>query len=868
MSLPLGNVDLFYKNKNIIDKENNKSFDICTLVFMGFLIVDFLVKFIFMRKTVRYYFLIYFFLCLAVLSVKKVLFSKKKTFPHWLVFAQYLLVYAYICQTELVYRDLKTIPAYFVISLILSLTIVMRPVFFVLGQTEGFIAVMVTYLYIMRGNITFLPLMFIISSYIASMIAGLLSWFVKMEEISFNREISYLSAGMADQFFTKDEDKLWEDKNKYAPIKGKISETKQFFTFTVNATKDRIEYVRKNNIFSLSEGMKWNEWSEKILEFTDDPTGYRSLKNLFDEKAVNYNYKRGESMFSALASFTLNDEKLWLNVELRIRIHPINGNVMCVYMFENVTADKLLGRILNRLISENYDYVMCIERGKDMPLLFRNPNGEDLLGVEIGDYLMEITTYVNERVAPYERDRVLEAMRLNTVYSMLDRYEGMYDFFCDEQSIGDKEIQKKHFKYTYLDGEKQFVVLLKQDVTDVVKREIKNREELADALTEATEANLVKDRFLSRMSHEMRTPMNAILGLTSLIERDKETSDSTREYIEKIKSSSDFLLSLINDVLDVSKFGNGNYSFLREKVEIKEFIDSIDTMIRPLAKNKDMQFIIESSMDIHECIYTDLQRLVQIFVNLLGNAVKFTPNKGEIRLDIDMVSMKANRKGILFTVSDNGMGIEEDLLPHIFEPFVVGDFSQVHSLTGSGLGLPIVKEIVEGMGGKISVESEPLKGSIFKVNLEFEVDSRGFVPKEKTKEKSLVNLSGKRILVCEDNEINREIIVSLLKSKNIFTDEAVNGAEGLERFENSEMGFYDAILMDIRMPKMNGIEATKAIRRLNRKDAITIPIIALTANAFKDDMNLSLNSGMTAHLSKPIDVDLLFETLSSFIADK
>lgn len=530
------------------------------------------------------------------------------------------------------------------------------------------------------------------------------------------------------------------------------------------------------------------------------------------------------------------------------------------------------------------------------------------------------------------------------------------------------------------------------------EREISNRR-LADALQAAQIASNSKTMFLSNMSHDIRTPMNAVLGFTTLLAKDAENPDKVREYTKKIMASGQHLLSLINDILDVSKIESGKVVLNVEEFTLNDLVSSVDAIIRPMAEAREQKFFVEVTGIKHECLMGDETRINQILINLLSNAVKYTPTKGKIWLRIIGLKQRSSQyEHIRIEVQDNGYGMTQEYLKTIFDAFTRAENSTTNKVQGTGLGMAITKNIIELMGGTIEVTSEVNQGSLFRVDLEFRIpegqtdkqfwsekgishilvadadaevcdnirmlmeevevkadvahtleetlslmracesgqdkyhvillegnisdigisqtitrirEEAGDEPpillmtehdeadienalqikntdvlmkpffasafKEKiremqaeqtqpgeTEESDNNSLEGMHFLAAEDNEINAEILREILLLEKAGCDIVENGQLAVERFENSQEGEFDAILMDVQMPVMNGYDATRAIRALEREDARKIPIIAMTANAFAEDEREALNAGMDVHLAKPVDIELLKKVIRQY----
>ncbi|MEG0918700.1 MAG: transporter substrate-binding domain-containing protein [Anaerovoracaceae bacterium] len=379
------------------------------------------------------------------------------------------------------------------------------------------------------------------------------------------------------------------------------------------------------------------------------------------------------------------------------------------------------------------------------------------------------------------------------------------------------------------------------------------------------EANEAKTEFLSGVSHDIRTPMNAIIGFTDMCLSEPLTQVEMKENLQKIRYSSSFLLGLINDVLDMSKIESGQFKLNKKKVFIEDFLNSILSTIQPVAKAKNITFTIDSKKISGKYVIVDELRVQQIFINLLSNAVKFTPAGGKVEFIIENIWQKNGKARDRVTIRDNGIGMSPEFLSHLYEPFQQEQTSGFTSNTGTGLGLTIVNKLVSAMGGTISVISQLGKGTDFIIELEAE---SGYEDRTLAKELQIsestnqVDFSGKMILLVEDHPLNQQIVTRLLEKKGAEVIVAENGQIALDIFASTTNGYIDAILMDIRMPVMDGLTSTKAIRNFHRPDSKTVPIIAITANAFDKDVEQSIASGMNAHLAKPVEPEKLYALLS------
>ena len=403
---------------------------------------------------------------------------------------------------------------------------------------------------------------------------------------------------------------------------------------------------------------------------------------------------------------------------------------------------------------------------------------------------------------------------------------------------------------------------------ETVNTELRQANQAAEeAFQVAQEANRSKSSFLANMSHDIRTPMNAITGITSLLEYDAENEEKVREYAKKIDVSAQHLLGIINDVLDMSKIEAGKTVFKYSDFSILELMQEIQMMFRPQAEGKHQMMVMNHDNIEHEWVNGDKVHMMQIFSNLLSNAVKYTQEGGKIQFLVEEYETKSRAYAkYRFVVSDNGMGMSADFKDTIFDAFTRAESSLTNKIQGTGLGMAITRNLVEAMGGTIDVESELGQGSCFEVFMDLKIAedrSVALAAQEETDEQDDNILQGMRFLCAEDNELNAEILTELLKIEGAECTICENGEEILKAFEQSAPGDYDMILMDVQMPVMNGYEATKAIRRSSHKLAKTIPIIAMTANAFSEDIQHSLAAGMNAHVSKPVEMKVLEKTIRS-----
>ena len=432
-------------------------------------------------------------------------------------------------------------------------------------------------------------------------------------------------------------------------------------------------------------------------------------------------------------------------------------------------------------------------------------------------------------------------------------------------SISRRSLAEQKAEYEKRNNEIQTQAMKEMEESN--KKLKKAKDITTEALQTAENANKAKTDFLSNMSHDIRTPMNAIIGMTSLIRHDAGNKAKVIEYADKIDISSQHLLGIINDVLDMSKIEAGKTVFKYTDFSILDFITELNTIFHSQIEKKNQTLTIIKENIRHEWVNGDQVHLMQIFSNLVSNAVKYTQEGGKIQFLVEECETKSSVYAkYRFLVSDNGMGMSADFKDTIFDAFTRAESSMTNKIQGTGLGMAITKNLVEAMGGTIDVESELGQGSCFEVLIDLRIAEDRFVSSAEQVEKDEPAgnvLKGMRFLCAEDNELNAEILMELLKIEGAECTICENGKRVLEAFEQSAPGDYDMILMDVQMPVMNGYEATKAIRRSSHELAKTIPIIAMTANAFSEDIQHSLAAGMNAHVSKPVEMKVLEKTIRS-----
>lgn len=452
-----------------------------------------------------------------------------------------------------------------------------------------------------------------------------------------------------------------------------------------------------------------------------------------------------------------------------------------------------------------------------------------------------------------------------------------------EVSIVEREFQKWYehstswFRIQFIlsmtrEKKRPIVTVTVMNIDDLKRLQEEQNKALLSAYETAHQASRAKSDFLANMSHDIRTPMNAIMGMSTIARRNIHDPEKLEDCLNKIDASSKHLLSLINSVLDMSKIESGKVVFVEEVFQLDQMIEDIKRIVQPQAEKKDIQFTGEYETLQGVMVKSDPLRIRQVLLNIVGNAIKFTPEKGKVHCSgFKVLSIYDGYSTFEFTCEDNGIGMDQEFVDKIFQPYERSKNVTSNEIEGSGLGMFISKNIVEMMNGEIYVESKKGEGTKFTVIFHLKEISEQ-PEKEKTEQNEETQIAfdamkGKRILLVEDNDMNREIAQEFLTEEGILVENAVNGKEAVEKMEQSSLYYYDLILMDIQMPVMNGYEASAAIRRMDREDS-GLPIIAMTANAFSDDIRQAKEAGMNEHIAKPIDVSVIFSVLSDWMNDK
>ena len=635
----------------------------------------------------------------------------------------------------------------------------------------------------------------------------------------------------------------------------------------INISKDIVEDVQAS--LSLAETIKVGMNRKKLLKSVAnrllDEAERAKLKEFYEEELMQKALKLGDKVKKIkLRTIKIGGIISWVEVSAKFFAHPVSKDIIAFVDICDISDKEMRSSVIELLMGSEYDYIATVNGNTGhFNLLAANNHGSPVPVAKRGVYEEVLAKFAHKYLPEEDRVRIIKGLSLATVLGELENKEKyVYYCACHEES----GIRYKKNEYIYIDKQNKLLLTNRTDITSAVEEERQRNIKLKNALQGEKKANLAKSAFLSRMSHDIRTPLNAIIGVTALALEELYNPKKVEDYLNKASAAGKLLLGLVNDILDMSKIENKAIELHPSRYDYSEFVGNINTIIGPLCQQKHIEFIFTTGIHC-EPLWVDKGRFNQIFLNILSNAVKFTPEGGTVEFDIKDLKRENNIVSCEYLIIDNGIGMSKEFQKRLYEPFTQ-EYSHKNQMEqGTGLGMAIVKNLVDLMGGTINVTSALGKGTRIAINMDLEI---AYVETENTIKEQNINttnsvLQGKKLLLVEDHPINTEIAKKLLQKMGIVVTCAENGQVAIDRFVGYEEGFFDAILMDIRMPVMGGIEAAKYIRSLNRADAKIIPIIAMTANAFEEDRQNTLAAGMVAHIAKPINPKELYYELVKHI---
>ncbi|MBQ1870730.1 MAG: response regulator [Lachnospiraceae bacterium] len=611
------------------------------------------------------------------------------------------------------------------------------------------------------------------------------------------------------------------------------------------------------------EGKSLKNYAEMISRYIPEEA-QEDFKRGCSSKEIIAEYEAGKTKFEIETPFYLSDDKLiFAHFTMDVLKNPLTNDLEGYIIVHDNTEEMLIHQLGQTIIMMDYDAmgVLDIATGK-VKTIYNQPDASSaFLAKEELDYTENIEFFINF-IPSRSKESVRKKVALDNVIKNVKQSGKYVETITAITANGvTKHIQ---MSYTQINRFPNRLLMGVRDVSAIYEEEVKKRETLKKALTEAKAGENAKIDFLSRMSHDLRTPLNGILGMAQ-IALDEASDPAIKEYQKKIIASGQMLLSLVNDILDISQAEEKKLILHPEAYSMKEFLESINIIIGEQCKNKGVSYKVNFNPIKDKTFLLDKLRFGQIFLNLLSNSCKYTPEGGEIIFNVNTLSESDGKIKAEFHVVDTGIGMSAEFLEHAFDAFSQANTSTIDTRQGSGLGLAIVKQLVELFKGKIEVKSEKGRGTDVKIVLdltECEEITGNADSEEKVRRDSLEN---RRVLVVEDQPLNAKILVKILAQKSISVDVAEDGLKAVNAYLDSKEGYYDAILMDIRMPVMDGIEATKQIRSHTERKDYNLPIIATTANAFVEDREICLEAGMNDHLPKPINSKELYRVLTEYI---
>lgn len=650
--------------------------------------------------------------------------------------------------------------------------------------------------------------------------------------------------------------------------------TDYFCIYYVNTDNDRfIEYsaspeYRRLGLPRTSDNFV--QFSREIFEHIVYPEDReRFLENFTKEKVL--------SALSSHHTYTITFRMLFENIptyvhlkvtrmieeeghHVVIGISSVDEQMKAKEAYEREHHASMTYSRVAQALAGDYFSIYVVDPDTDHFVEYSATEKYDELGVEKAgdDFFNTSRRNMSRIIYDGDRDRFMGIFTKERVMSILER-DGSFTMKY-RLMFGEDPVYVSMKATLLADKDGRHLIIGTNNIDAQMKREQEYQRKMSDARTSA------KNDFLANMSHDIRTPMNAIVGYTNIARSNMDNRELVRDALDKIGSSSHFLLSLINDILDISKIESGRMQLSCAPCDLHEIFHRIEDITALQAKDKSLNISYDHDGIRHFQVVTDELRIEQILINIIGNAIKYTPEGKDVKLKAEELGPSEDGKNrYRFTIQDTGIGISEEYLPHIFDSFTREQNTTINRVQGTGLGLAITAKVVELMGGTISVKSRPGEGSEFTVELCLEPTESVKAAEEESPEAA--DLTGRKVLLVEDNAVNAEIATMILEQYGLEVDHAENGKIGLEMVRQAKPGAYHALLMDIQMPEMNGYEASRAIRRLEGVYYRTVPIIAMSANAYDEDVRECLAAGMNAHIAKPFQPEELIHVLQEQISE-
>ena len=587
-------------------------------------------------------------------------------------------------------------------------------------------------------------------------------------------------------------------------------------------------------------------------------------------KMADGTYKAADRVREELRLLAGEKEYVWTECFFSALVTS-EGTRRVVCTFYDIDAQKRQirehGNIIQSL-SNQYTTLITVDLANDRYDVIKDERGLERRIPDKGEYNRLNRIFFGTRVTAADRNELLSQLTCENITAHLS--SAMPVMEVEYKRNLERNREEKWERVTIVgvaeeDGKATMAMLCINDVTEQKRDEIRNRQIIQDAMLAATQANSAKSDFLSRMSHDIRTPLNAIIGMSGIAHKNLGDIERLTDCLGKIDGASKHLLNLVNEVLEMSRIESGRVVLSAEEIDLLNMIANIHAIVGNLAEQRGHSLVFDTGSLKNPLVFGDPSRIQQVLVNLLSNAVKYTPKGGRIGFSASEMRGETGGAIYVFEVEDNGVGMTPEFIKELYEPFSRVDDSRTSKIEGTGLGMAIVQNLIMMMGGNINVESEIGKGSKFTVTLPLTQREQGTGESAENEVELQTEFPGKRIMMVEDNELNMEIAVDLLETTGVTVETAENGLVALTKVEQSPEFYYDLIFMDMQMPIMNGYEATKAIRSLGRADAKKLPIIAVTADAFVEDVQKTREAGMNDHVAKPISFVQLLQAMNKFM---
>ncbi len=602
--------------------------------------------------------------------------------------------------------------------------------------------------------------------------------------------------------------------------------------------------------------------SSRLMAFTNRVWLSEEQNKNMSSPVMLRRFMKGERAFAEEFMAELKDGRhVWLRAETKIVKRPETAEVIAFCYNRNITREKILTGILERIMEFDYDEIFTVDSLNGQVSLMASGRYVMDEQMEEGDYAQELMNLKSRAGSETDAAKIESELQIENILEKLKKQPE----FITEASLMSKngKPRLKQLRFVYLNKTLGTLLFTITDIEEMVQAEKQKKEELEDALQVAEEANATKLRFLANMSHEIRTPMNVIIGLASIIREESGNQQKVLENTNRLEYTSKYLLTLLNDVLDMARVETGSVTLNKYEFSRDAYWETINTIAESQAKAAEVNYVFVDEKGGQDRYLGDEVRLQQILINLINNAIKFTPKGGTVTVRSKRIETMNQRVRIQMQVEDTGIGISKEFLPKIFQVFAQEHDASNSSYGGSGLGLSIAQNFARMMGGDITVESEVGVGTTFTVEVWLDLAANQEAEKKESAQiEEREFFAGRCILLVEDHPLNTIVAKRLLEKQKMDVVHAENGKDALDIFAQSKEGTFDAILMDVRMPVMDGIEATQKIRELERADAATVPIIAMTANAYDEDKKQTYDAGMNAHLAKPIEPRMLYDTLA------